>query len=88
MADLPYIASSACRHGVTTDDIELVLDDPSHVLTMADAATLAKGDSERPNVVVYAGYDIANRPLVVFVDRFENIAFHAEPGSRRFRWLF
>jgi len=88
LADQPDIADSARRHGVTIDDIELVLDDPSHVLTMADVAALGMGDSERPNVVVYAGYDIADRPLVVFVDRFENIAFHTEPGSRRFGWLF
>lgn len=45
-------------------------------------------DPERPNVVIYAGYDIADRPLVVFVDRFENVAFHSEEGSRRFSWLF
>ena len=55
---------------------------------MADVAALGVADSERPNVVVYAGYVVANRPLVVFVDRFEDIAFHAEPGSRRFGWLF
>ena len=45
-------------------------------------------DPDRPNVVVYAGYDIADRSLAVFVDRFENIAFHSEAGSRRFGWLF
>ena len=49
---------------------------------------MAMGDPDRPNVFVYAGYDLADRPLVVFVDRFENIAFHSEPGTRRFGWLF
>ena len=43
---------------------------------------------ERPNIEVFAGHDVAGVPLVVFVDRFEDIAFHAEPGYRRFHWLF
>jgi len=88
LAEPPYISRSACRHGVTSNDIELVLDDPSHVLSLSDIAAIGLGDPERPNVIVYAGYDIANNPLVVFVDRFENIAFHSEPGRRRFSWLF
>ena len=46
------------------------------------------GQSDRPNVTVYAGYDVTGNPLVVFVDRFENMAFHSEPGLRRFGWLF
>ena len=87
MADLPYIARSACRHGVTPDDIQQVLEDPTYVLAMSDLA-VGTDHLERPNVVVYAGYDIGGRPMVVFVDRFENIAFHSEPGSRRFGWLF
>ena len=29
-----------------------------------------------------------SRPLVVFVDRFENWVFHAESGERNFGWLF
>ena len=44
--------------------------------------------TDRPNVDVYGGYDTIGQALVVFVDRFENIAFHSEPGDRRFGWLF
>jgi len=43
---------------------------------------------ERPNVDVYAGLGVYQQKLVVFVDRFENQAFHAEPGDRNFGWMF
>ena len=55
---------------------------------MPNLATNNLGEAERPNVDVYAGYDTDGNTLVVFVDRFEEIAFHSEPGSRRFGWLF
>jgi len=45
-------------------------------------------ESDRQNVVIYAGYGIYGQELVVFVDRFEEMAFHSEPGRRNFRWMF
>lgn len=86
LADQPYIARSACRHGVIPDDVQQVLDDPSHVLVMSDLLAVGMSDLSRPNVVVYAGYDIADRPLVIFGDSSENTAFQSEPGMRRL-WL-
>lgn len=55
---------------------------------MVDLAGIGMGESERPKVVVYAGYDVAGEPSVVNVDRFEGVAFHSEPGHRNYRWLF
>ena len=45
-------------------------------------------EEDRVNVMVYAGYGIHGEELVVFVDRFEGIVFHAEPGDRNFGWMF
>ena len=95
MADTPpHIARSACKHGITYLDVYSVLDSPLLVAIMEDVVEMAVEAGtvldahERPNVEVFAGYDVAGVSLVVFVDRFENIAFHAEPGRRRFGWLF
>ncbi len=95
----PYITQSALRDWITPYDVEAVLDEPIEVLPLAEALTLNPEPkkppwekwrlepSERPNVVAYVGYGIS-RPLVVFVDRFENWVFQAEPGERNFGWLF
>lgn len=56
--------------------------------TMVELHDLGLGEAERPNVVVYGGYDLNGTPLVVFVDRYERIAFHSEPGLPRFKKLF
>lgn len=55
---------------------------------MEELNEVGLGEAERPNVIVYGGYDLHGDPLVVFVDRYEQIAFHSEPGSARFRELF
>lgn len=55
---------------------------------MSDLADMGLGQAERPNIEVYAAYDTSGNPLVVFVDRFENMAFDSEPGLRRYGWLF
>ena len=88
MVYLPYITRSACKHGVTSDDIEVILEHPEWIVRMPLLYEDGKDETDRPNVDVYGGYDTSGQPLVVFVDRFENIAFHSEPGSRRFGWLF
>ena len=94
MADKPHIARSACKYGITDLDVYSVLDAPLLVGTMADMAEMATeagvvlDEPERPNVDVFAGNDSFGDPLVGFVDRFENMAFHSEPGKRRFGWLF
>ncbi len=77
------IVRSACKHGVTSFDVRLVLGDPSAVVTMSELTDAGFSDLKRPNIVVYAGYDTDGNPLVVFVDRFENVAFHSERGQRR-----
>ena len=46
------------------------------------------GEEDRVNVMVYAGYGIHGEELVVFVDRFEGMVFHSEPGDRNFGWMF
>ena len=55
---------------------------------MPDLAIAGRGEPDRPNVVVFGGRDGRQEPLVVFVDRFERIAFHSEPGRRNFGALF
>ncbi|MDE0376703.1 MAG: hypothetical protein OXK16_12200 [bacterium] len=81
----PHIAPSAHKRGVTFHDVDAVLRFPEKVMKLSDTHT---GQPERPNVDLYAGYDTSGEPLVVFVDRFENMAFHSEPGLRRYKWLF
>ncbi len=94
MPGKPSIARSACKHGIEYLDVYVVLDDPLQVLSMADVTERAAQTgaglhlSGQPNVRVFVGYDLSGAPLVVFVDRFENLAFHSEPGYRRFAWLF
>lgn len=79
MFEQTHIGRSACKHGVTYQDIQSALDRPV-------AVQVALPD--RPNVVVAAGYDTYGHPLVVFVDRFENIVFHSESGTGKYRFLF
>ncbi len=94
MADRPHIAKSACKYGVDYLDVYSVLDDPLLAASMADVVEMAArsgvplDEQERPNVDVFAGRDSSGDDLVVFVDRFESMAFHSEPGSRRFAWLY
>lgn len=88
MADVPHIVDSACRHGISFYDVQSVRLAPERVISMVDLAGIGMGESERPKVVVYAGYDVAGEPSVVNVDRFEGVAFHSEPGHRNYRWLF
>ena len=73
---------------MTSFDVRLVLGDPSAVVTMSDLTDAGFSDLQRPNIVVYAGYDTDENPLVVFADRFENVAFRSERGQRRFGWMF
>ena len=94
MAPIPHIAESACKHGVNSLDVYSVLKFPLLVRWMADVVEMATqsgvkfDEHERPNVTVVAGYDLSGNELVVFVDRFEDLAFHSEPAYRRFAWLF
>ena len=55
---------------------------------MPELHEVGLGEPERPNVVVHGGYDLRGSPLVVFVDRYNRIAFHSEPGLPKFRELF
>lgn len=93
-SDLPHIAESACKDGVEYLDVYLVLDAPlftgsmTVVVDMAAESGVVLGQHERPNVDVVAGRGLSDNELVVFVDRFERVAFHSEPGHRRFMWLF
>lgn len=84
----PHIAPSAYKRDITFHDVDVVLRFPEKVMRMSESAETGMGPSERPNVELYAGYDTSGKPLVVFVDRFENVAFHSEPGLRRYSWLF
>ena len=94
MAEMPYIARSACKHGITYVDVYLLLRDPMLVESMVEIVELAAkagkklDEPDRPNVDVFVGHDSFGHPLVVFVERFRNMAFHSEPGWRRFGWLF
>lgn len=93
-SDLPHIAESACKDGVEYLDVYLVLDAPlftgsmAVVVDMAAESGVVLDQHERPNVDVVAGRGLSDNELVVFVDRFERVAFHSEPGHRRFMWLF
>ena len=66
----------------------LELTDPVCVEPMSELAAIGIGEPSRPNVMVHAGYDVAGVPLVVFVDRFEGLAFHSELGMLDYGWLF
>ena len=83
-----YIAESACRHGVTAEDVALVLSDPIWIMSMPALYDIGIGEPHRPNVTVYGGLDFYRRELVVFVDRFAAVAFHSEPGLSRYEELF
>ena len=86
----PDIGQSSYRRGITYWDVQLVLDDPVWVETLSDIAA-ARGwtgpAAERPNVVVYGGYDLRGRRLVVFVDRYEDRAFHSQTADA-FTYLY
>ena len=66
----------------------MTLDEPEWVTPLPVLVTGEDDQADRSNVNVYGGYDTFGRSLVVFVDRFENIAFHSERGDQRFGWLF
>lgn len=65
-----------------------MLESPEWIVRMPLLETSETDNDNRPNVDVYGGYDTLGQRLVVFVDRFEDIAFHSEPGDLRFGWLF
>ncbi len=55
---------------------------------MPDLHDIGLGEPERPNVTVYGGLALSRKRLVVFVDRFEGVAFHSEPGLPKYAVLF
>lgn len=57
-------------------------------MTMPELEELGLGKEGRPNVDVYGRYGIGDFPLVVFVDRFEGMAFHSEPGLPKYEYLY
>lgn len=57
-------------------------------MSMPGLAETGLGDPDRLNLLVYGGFDVYGQPLVVFVDRFEEMAFHAEPGLPEYEELF
>lgn len=83
-----HIDESACRHGVTPLDVALVLGNAVWIMSMPELHDIGLGESERPNVTVYGGLALSRRKLVVFVDRFEGVAFHSEPGLPKYTELF
>ena len=83
-----HIDEPAYRHGVTPVDVALVLGNPIWIMSMPDLHDIGLGEPERPNVTVYGGLAISKEKLVVFVDRFEGVAFHSEPGLPKYAELF
>lgn len=83
-----HIDEPACRHGVTPVDVALVLGNPIWTMSMPDLHDIGLGELERPNVTVYGGLAVSRNKLVVFVDRFEGVAFHSEPGLPKYAELF
>lgn len=57
-------------------------------MSMPELAEIGLGQRNRPNVDVYGGYSVTDVSLVVFVDRFERIAFHSEPGMPKYEDLY
>ena len=57
-------------------------------MTMPELENIGLGDEDRPHVDVYGGYSVDDIPLVVFVDRFEGMAFHSEPGIPKYEDLY
>lgn len=55
---------------------------------MPDLHDMGVGEPGRPNVLVFGGFDVYRRELVVFVDRFEGMAFHSEAGLPKYEELF
>ena len=51
---------------------------------MPELYNIVLGQAERPNVTVYGGLNLHREKLVVFVDRFEGLAFHSEPGLPKY----
>ena len=90
----PTFPRRACKYVIVYLDVYSVLDDPLLVVSMEVVVEMAAesgvqlAQHERPNVDVFAGNDSSGDALVVFVDRFEDVAFHSEPGYRRFAWLY
>ncbi len=65
-----------------------MIGNPIWIKSMPDLHCMGMGEPGRPNVTVYGGLDVYRQELVVFVDRFEGVAFHAEPGLPRYEELF
>ena len=82
------VATSACKRGITYYDVIAVLNHPEWEMSMPELAEIGLGREGRPNVDVYGGYSINDTPLVVFVDRFEEMAVHSEPGIPKYEELF
>lgn len=57
-------------------------------MSMPELEEIGLGQKGRPNVDVYGGYSVDDVPLVVFVDRFEGMAFHSEPGIPKYQDLY
>ena len=57
-------------------------------MSMPELEEIGLGEKDRPNVDVYGGYSVNDTPLVVFVDRFEEMAFHSEPGIPKYEEHF
>ena len=55
---------------------------------MPELCEAGLGEPDRPNVVVYGGYDVSGNPLVVFLDRYEQFAFHSELAFPEYKELF
>ena len=66
----------------------MVLGNPVWIRSMPDLHVMGIGEPGRPNVTVYGGLDVYRAELVVFVDRFEGVAFHSEPGLAKYEELF
>lgn len=82
------MAASACKRGTTHYDVVAVLESPEWVMSMPALADFGLGGEDRLNVDVYGGYGINDVPLVVFVDRFEEMAFHSEPGLPKYQAFY
>ena len=57
-------------------------------MSMPELEEIGLGEKGRPNVDVYGGCSVNDTPMVVFVDRFEEMAFHSEPGIPKYEELF
>ena len=65
-----------------------MIGNPVWIRSMPDLHDTGVGEPSRPNVTVYGGFDVYREELVVFVDRFEGVAFHSEPGLPKYEELY